>query len=50
MTCVTKLTLALKAAFIHEILCFEAIKILFGQQLVDSMFENKSVHDRDMLH
>ena len=38
MIFVTKLTLAVKAAFIHEILCFEAFKILFGQQLVDRMF------------
>ena len=45
MICVTKLTLAVKAAFINEILCFEPFKILFGQQLVDRMLENKSLHD-----
>ena len=43
-TCVTKLTLAAKAAFICKILCFEVFKILFGQ-LVDRMLENKSLHE-----
>ena len=37
---VTKLTLTVKAAFIHKILCFEMFKIIFGQ-LVDRMLENK---------
>ena len=46
MTCVTKLTVVVRAALIHGILCSEALKILFGQQLVDRMFENKSLHDR----
>ena len=50
MTCVNKLTLAVKAAFIHEIHCSEVFKILFGQQLVDRMFENKSLHNRNTLH
>ena len=48
MICVTKLSLAVKAAFIDEILCFEAFKILFSQQLVDRMLENKTLHDRDI--
>ena len=43
-TCVTKLTLAAKAAFIRKILCFEVFKILFGQ-LVERMLENKSLHE-----
>ena len=43
-TCVTKLTLVAKAAFIRKILCFEVFKILFGQ-LVDRMLENKSLHE-----
>ena len=30
-TCVTELTLLAQAAFIHKILCFEVIKIFFGQ-------------------
>ena len=45
-TCVTKLTLAAKAAFIRKILCFEVFKILFGQ-LVERMLENKSLHERE---
>ena len=45
-TCVTKLILAAKAAFIRKILCFEVFKILFGQ-LVERMLENKSLHDRE---
>ena len=45
-TCVTKLTLAAKAAFIRKILCFEVFKILFGQ-LVDRMLENKSLHGHE---
>ena len=39
-TCVTKLTLVTKAAFVHKILCFEVSKIFFGQ-LVNRMLENK---------
>ena len=46
VTCVTKLTLAAKAAFIHKILCVEVFKILFGQ-LVDKMLENKSLHEHE---
>ena len=45
-TCVTKLTLAAKAAFIRKILCFEVFKILFGQ-LVERMLENKSLHEHE---
>ena len=45
-TCVNKLTLAAKAAFIRKILCFEVFKRLFGQ-LVDRMLENKSLHERE---
>ena len=45
-TCVTKLTLAAKAAFICKILCFEVFKVLFGQ-LVDRMLENKSPYERE---
>ena len=47
-TCVTKLTLATKAAFIHKILCFEVFKILFSQ-LVDRMLENKILHECENL-
>ena len=45
-TSVTKLTLAVKAAFIHKILCVEVFKILFGQ-LVDKMLENNSLHEHE---
>ena len=45
-TCVTKLTLAAKAAFIRKILCFEVFKILFSQ-LVDRMLENKSLNEHE---
>ena len=46
---VTKLTLAVKAAFIHKILCFETFKIIFGQ-LVDRMLENKSLCECEAPH
>ena len=45
-TCVTKLTLVAKAAFIWKSLCFEVFKVLFSQ-FVDRMLENKSLHERD---
>ena len=41
---VAKLTLAVKAAFISKILCFEMFKIIFGQ-LVDRMLENRSLFE-----
>ena len=41
---VTKLTLTVKAAFIHKILCFGMFKIIFGQ-LVDRMLENKRLFE-----
>ena len=41
---VTKLTLAVKAAYIHKILCFETFKIIFSQ-LVNRMLENKSLFE-----
>ena len=44
-TCVTQLTLAAMAAFIHKILCFEVFEILFGQ-LIDRMLKSKSLHKR----
>ena len=44
-TFVTKLTLAAKAAFIRKRVCFEVLKILFGQ-LVDRMLEKKNLHER----
>jgi len=43
-TCVTKLTLAAKAAFTCTVLCFDVFKILFAQ-LVDRMLKNKSLHE-----
>ena len=47
--CVTKLILAAKAAFIRKILCFEVVKILFGQ-LADRMRDNKSLQKREAPH
>ena len=38
--------MAVEAAFIRKILCFEVFKILFGQ-LVDRMLENKSLHESE---
>ena len=47
--CVTKLILAAKAAFIRKILCFEVVKILFGQ-LADRMRDNNSLQKREAPH
>ena len=47
--CVTKLILAAKAAFIRKILCFEVVKILFGQ-LADRMRDNKTLQKREAPH